>query len=88
MRDTFREFSYPELTTASFVLLDLFPIVFLVYTVNFEELKEKWMDFRGKRKMVAHSEIIIMIYRSNNIRLDIQTSSSCISAYYLLFICT
>ena len=50
LRDAFREFSYPQLVAASFVLLDIFPLVFLLYTVNFAELKEKWMNFRNKKR--------------------------------------
>lgn len=56
----FRAFSNPELTAVAFVLIGLFPIVFLIYTVNFEELQKKWMKFRGRGKTYgshSHTEM-------------------------------
>lgn len=49
-RDAFRRYSFPQLSATSFVLLNLFPTILLVYTVNFEELKAKWMKYRAKKK--------------------------------------
>ena len=56
-RDAFRRYSYPELTTPSFILINLFPIMFLIYTVNFEELKEKVAKFRDKKKKIDQCEM-------------------------------
>ena len=49
-RDTIHDVSFPELLAISHVLINLFPTRFLIYTLNFEELKEKWMSFRAKKK--------------------------------------
>ncbi len=51
-RDAFRMFDYPELSTMAYVLNNLFPIVFIIYSVNFQELKAKFMKFRAKKKRV------------------------------------
>ena len=40
-RDDFRKFAYPELAATSYILLNSFPTVFLVYTLNFMEIKKK-----------------------------------------------
>ena len=58
--DAFRKFAYPQLTATALFLLHLFPAVFLIYTINFEELKEKLMNFRKKRDRTSsqsHSEM-------------------------------
>ena len=41
-RNTFRQYSNPELTTISFVLINIFPVINLVYAVNIKEMKEKF----------------------------------------------
>ena len=41
-RNTFRQYSNPELTTIYFVLFGIFPAVNLVYALNFREMKEKF----------------------------------------------
>ncbi len=48
-RDTFHKV-YRQLLTASYVFLHLLPIVFLIYTVNFEELKEKLTNYQAKMR--------------------------------------
>jgi hypothetical protein len=51
-RDGFRELSFPELKATSFILINLLPTVYLLYTLNFGELKGKLMNFRAKRRRV------------------------------------
>ena len=40
--DDFRTFTYPELFISALFLMGFFPVVFLIYTMNFEDLKAKW----------------------------------------------
>ena len=41
-RNIFRQYSNPELTTISFVLIDIFPVINLVYALNIREMKDKF----------------------------------------------
>ena len=41
-RNTFHQYSNPELTTISFVLINIFPVINLVYALNIKEMKEKF----------------------------------------------
>ncbi len=56
-RDSFREFSYPELSAAAIFLINLFPVMFLVYIVDFEELKMKLQARKKRFDSQSHSEI-------------------------------
>ena len=49
-RDAYRDHSFSELSAMSNILINMFPTVFLIYTVNFEVIKEKWRSFRTKKK--------------------------------------
>ena len=44
-RDGYEALSYPVLTSLSYILLGLFPVINLTYVINFQELKEKSSDW-------------------------------------------
>ena len=57
-RNNFRQLAYPGVATTSFILLDLFPVVNLLYVLNIRELKDKC-------KMCSLTEKITKIFTSN-----------------------
>lgn len=50
----FRRQSYPSLTTLSYVLLGLFPVVNLIYAINLKEMKEIFQKMKLNKKNKAH----------------------------------
>ena len=48
-KNTAKQNAYPGLTDTAYILLALFPLVNLVYALNFNELKEIWLT-RFKQK--------------------------------------
>ena len=47
--------SFPSLTTLSYILLGLFPVVNLIYAMNLKELKEMAQKLRLKRKKAYYN---------------------------------
>ena len=48
LRDLFQPLANPGLTSASYILLGIFPAVNLVFAVNVREIKQKFKTLRGR----------------------------------------
>ena len=56
LRGSFRELTYPELTSFSYILMGIFPAVNLVFAVNISELKQKFKTWCGQATKFYFSE--------------------------------
>ena len=48
LKGSFQQMSNPGLTSASYILLGIFPAVNLVFAVNVREIKQKFKTWRGR----------------------------------------
>ena len=71
-RNTFSQYLIPELTTISLVLIEIFPVINLVYVLSIKELKEKFKSC-AKFKSYAVRKKLSMAQLTNS--SNIPTSS-------------
>ena len=55
-KNGYRALSTPELTATGFILISLIPTIILIYSVDFTELKEKWMKLMTYLKMYKRAK--------------------------------
>jgi len=71
LRDLLRQLGNPGLTSASYILLGIFPAVNLIFAVNVKEIKQKFRTWCGRAATFHPSE-----ERSTASQLPTQTRSS------------
>ena len=56
LRTSFQQLSYPGLTSASYILLGIFPAINLIFAVNVTEIKQKFKTWCGRAAPLYSSE--------------------------------